>query len=64
MSSLEVKNVSKRYKTETAVDNVSFRIDSGETLVLFGPSGAGKTVLLRMIAGVVEPDEGLSLIHI
>ena len=63
MSSLEVKNVSKRYKTETAVDNVSFRIDSGETLVLFGPSGAGKTVLLRMIAGVVEPDEGSVLIN-
>lgn len=58
MSSLEVRQVSKRYKSETVVDNVSMRVESGETLVLFGPSGAGKTVLLRMVAGVVEPDVG------
>ncbi len=58
MSSLEIRSATKRYKKDTVVDDVSFRVDEGETLVLFGPSGAGKTVLLRMIAGVVEPDEG------
>ncbi len=58
MSTLELRKATKRYKKDTVVDNVSFSIADGETLVLFGPSGAGKTVLLRMIAGVVEPDEG------
>ncbi|MFK8079913.1 MAG: ABC transporter ATP-binding protein [Granulosicoccus sp.] len=58
MSSLEVKGVTKRYKKEIVVNDVSFRVNSGDTLVLFGPSGAGKTVLLRMIAGLVEPEAG------
>lgn len=58
MSTLELRGVTKRYKTETVVDEVSFSVGDGETLVLFGPSGAGKTVLLRLIAGVVEPSEG------
>ncbi|MFK7889547.1 MAG: ABC transporter ATP-binding protein [Granulosicoccus sp.] len=58
MSKLELRGASKRYKKETVVDKVSLAVAEGETLVLFGPSGAGKTVLLRMIAGVVVPDEG------
>ena len=58
MSSLEVKGVTKDYQKQTVVNDVSFRVDSGETLVLFGPSGAGKTVLLRMIAGLVEQEAG------
>lgn len=62
MSTLELQGVTKRYKKETVVDKVSLAIPSGETLVLFGPSGAGKTVLLRLIAGVVEPEEGVVLI--
>lgn len=62
MSTLELRGATKRYKKDTVVDNVSLNVDDGETLVLFGPSGAGKTVLLRMIAGVVEPDEGSVLI--
>ena len=63
MSSLEVRNALKRYKTDTVVNDVSFEVNSGETLVLFGPSGAGKTVLLRMIAGLVELDSGTVLIN-
>jgi len=58
MSTLELRGATKHYKKDTVVDDVSFTVASGETLVLFGPSGAGKTVLLRMIAGVVEPDNG------
>lgn len=58
MSTLEIRRATKRYKKETVVNDVSFKVDSGKTLVLFGPSGAGKTVLLRMIAGLVDPDEG------
>ncbi len=56
--SLHLKNINKRFKTETVLNDISLSVDSGETLVLFGPSGAGKTVLLRLIAGVIEPDSG------
>ncbi|MBD8554870.1 ABC transporter ATP-binding protein [Rhizobium sp. CFBP 8762] len=62
MKSLELKNIVKRYKTHTVLDNLSLTVAEGERLVLFGSSGAGKTVLLRMIAGVIEPDEGAILI--
>ncbi len=62
MTTLELRAVTKRYKKDTVVDDVSLTVADGETLVLFGPSGAGKTVLLRLIAGVVEPEEGQILI--
>ncbi len=54
-----LKDIVKAFKTDVVLDGVSLSVDKGETLVLFGPSGAGKTVLLRLIAGVVEPDEGV-----
>lgn len=56
--SIRIENLTKRYNAETVLDGVSFDVPKGETLVLFGPSGAGKTVLLRCIAGAVQPDEG------
>lgn len=59
---IEIRDVTKRFKTETVLDGVSLSVATGETLVLFGPSGAGKTVLLRLIAGVIEPDGGAILI--
>ncbi|RJT39889.1 ABC transporter ATP-binding protein [Mesorhizobium waimense] len=62
MASLELKNVVKRYKSQTVLDDLSLTVADGETLVLFGPSGAGKTVLLRLVAGVIDPDEGKILI--
>ena len=58
MSVLELKDIVKRYKGDTVLDNINLTVKSGSTLVLFGPSGAGKTVLLRLIAGVIDPDEG------
>ncbi|MER9866516.1 ABC transporter ATP-binding protein [Mesorhizobium sp. M0136] len=62
MASLELRNIVKRYKSQTVLDNLSLTVADGETLVLFGPSGAGKTVLLRLVAGVIDPDEGKILI--
>lgn len=62
MASLELKNIVKRYKSQTVLDDLSLTVADGETLVLFGPSGAGKTVLLRLVAGVIDPDEGKILI--
>jgi len=55
---LALEGIAKRYGRERVLDGVSFDVPRGGTLVLFGPSGAGKTVLLRLIAGVVEPDAG------
>ncbi len=60
--SLELIDIVKSFKDDLILDGVSLKVDSGQTLVLFGPSGAGKTVLLRLIAGVVEPDAGTILI--
>ncbi len=62
MARVELREIVKRYKRETVLDHVSLDIADGETLVLFGPSGAGKTVLLRAIAGLIEPEEGQILI--
>ena len=56
--SLELKDISKSFKDDKVLDDISLSVPEGKTLVLFGPSGAGKTVLLRLIAGVIDPDAG------
>jgi sulfate transport system ATP-binding protein len=56
--SIELKNVSKRFGNVAAVSNVSFSANEGELLGLLGPSGGGKTTVLRMIAGLEMPSEG------
>ena len=58
MTTLTLQNLTKRFKSEMVLDRIDLEVASGETLVLFGPSGAGKTVLLRVIAGAIDPDEG------
>lgn len=60
--SVELRNISKSFGSDEVLKDVSLKVETGETLVLFGPSGAGKTVLLRLIAGVIEPDAGTILI--
>lgn len=62
MTTLAIESLTKRFKSETVLDDVSLEVASGETLVLFGPSGAGKTVLMRCVAGAVDPDSGRVLI--
>jgi multiple sugar transport system ATP-binding protein len=56
--SLVLTDIVKAFKNDVVLNGVSLSVDTGETLVLFGPSGAGKTVLLRLITGVIEPDKG------
>ena len=58
MSFLTVQRLSKAYKKQEVIQDLSFTVDRLETLVVFGPSGAGKTVLLRLIAGMIRPDRG------
>jgi osmoprotectant transport system ATP-binding protein len=57
---VELRNVSKRFGADArlVLDRISFRVEAGETLVLLGSSGAGKTTALRCINRLVEPDEG------
>src|ERR1041385_7802785 len=56
--SIELRNVSKNFGDVAAVNNVSFSVKEGELLALLGPSGGGKTTVLRMIAGLEAPTEG------
>src|SRR5690348_15629343 len=56
--SIELKNVTKQFGGVAAVDNVSFSVNEGELMALLGPSGGGKTTVLRMIAGLEMPTGG------
>ena len=55
---IEVHNVNKRFGDFTALDDVSITIASGSLTALLGPSGGGKSTLLRVIAGLETPDSG------
>lgn len=55
---LVVENISKAFGGVQAVDNVSFHIDTGESMVLIGPNGAGKTSIFNLIMGVFPVDSG------
>jgi sulfate/thiosulfate transport system ATP-binding protein len=55
---IEVRNVSKRFGTFSALEDVSIRVDDGALTALLGPSGSGKSTLLRIIAGLEAPDAG------
>ena len=55
---IEVQHLSKKYGPFTAVDDVSFRAESGEILGFLGPNGAGKTTTMRMLAGFISPTAG------
>lgn len=54
----ELDHVTKRYGERTALSQVSLEIQDGEILVLIGPNGAGKTTLVRILSGLLLPDEG------
>lgn len=56
--SILLKSVSKRFGGVTAVNQVSFEVGEGELVALLGPSGGGKTTVLRMIAGLEIPTDG------
>jgi spermidine/putrescine transport system ATP-binding protein len=59
---IRFENVTKRFGSFVAVDNVSLDIAAGEFFSLLGPSGCGKTTLLRMLAGLETPSDGRILI--
>ena len=59
---LQVSNLTKTYNGNLVVDNISFSIAGGETFVLLGTSGCGKTTTLKMINRLIEPDSGKIII--
>ena len=59
---IEVQNLTKRYGSITAVNNISFRVERGEILGFLGPNGAGKTTTMRIITGYMPPTEGRVII--
>ena len=58
MKLLEIRGVTKQYDGVTAVDDLSLSIGPGGIYGLLGPNGAGKTTMIRMIMGIINPDEG------
>lgn len=55
---IAIKNLSKKFKNETAIDYKDMVFESGKSYVLLGASGCGKSTLLNMIAGILSPERG------
>ena len=58
-----VRAVSKKFKGTVVLEDIDFDVAEGESLVLLGASGSGKTTILRIIAGLEEPDTGRVILH-
>jgi len=58
MNLVRAVSLTKHYGAVTAVDDLSFEVESGETFALIGPNGAGKTTTLRLLLGLSRPDRG------
>ncbi len=59
---IEVRNLQKSFGASKVLDGVSFRIENGESVVIIGRSGGGKSVLLKHLVGLLQPDSGEVLI--
>ena len=60
---IEVKNVTKKYGSTIAVDNISFDVKDGEVVGFLGPNGAGKSTTMNMITGFIEPTQGQIIVN-
>ncbi len=56
--SIEVKNLVKTFGEKRVIDDVSFKVENGETLAIVGFSGSGKSTILKLICGLITPDSG------
>jgi len=61
--SIEVKNISKSYGSQKALDGISFSIQKGEIVGFLGPNGAGKSTLMKILTTYIAPDEGAALVN-
>lgn len=61
--SVEIKNISKFYGSQKALDDVSFKVNMGEMLGFLGPNGAGKSTLMKIITGFIKASSGTVLVN-
>jgi phospholipid/cholesterol/gamma-HCH transport system ATP-binding protein len=59
---IEFKNVTKSFNDEIVLKNISFRISDGETKIILGASGSGKSTILKLILGLIKPESGQILL--
>src|SRR6476619_4712058 len=59
---IELRGVKKKFGDQVILDGVDFVVQDGETVALLGPSGTGKSVLLKHIIGLIKPDAGQVLV--
>ncbi|MDO8665393.1 MAG: ATP-binding cassette domain-containing protein, partial [Gemmatimonadales bacterium] len=59
---IELRDVHKKFGRHVVLDGVDFSVEKGETVALLGPSGTGKSVLLKHIIGLIQPDSGEVLV--
>jgi ABC-2 type transport system ATP-binding protein len=62
MKAIEVSNLTKKFGSLTALNNISFSVGEGETFGFLGPNGAGKTTTIRILTGVSRPSSGTATI--
>lgn len=60
---IEAQHLSKKFGTNVVLDDVSFKVPEGQRLVVIGRSGSGKSVLLKHLVGLMEPDQGEVLVN-
>ena len=58
MEAIKIKNLTKKFRDFTAVDNISFNVKSGEIFAFLGPNGAGKTTTIKMLTTLLHPTSG------
>jgi len=63
LAMIELNNVTKRFGSFTAVDNITLSVKAGEFFGFLGPNGAGKTTTIKMMTGLYQPTEGVCLIN-
>ncbi|MFD2434770.1 gliding motility-associated ABC transporter ATP-binding subunit GldA [Mesonia maritima] len=60
---IEVKNITKLYGSQKALDNISFSVKTGEIVGFLGPNGAGKSTMMKILTGSLSPSSGTALIN-
>lgn len=60
---IEISNLHKRFGGKKVLDGINLKIDTGETIVIIGRSGSGKSVLIKHIVGLLNPDEGYVMVE-
>src|SRR6476469_4358176 len=62
-AAVTVQEISKSFGSSMVLDNINFSVDQDEIVVLLGASGSGKTTILRIVAGLEMPDNGMVILH-